>query len=129
MTHTDEAGNGGYRMLTKEQVDALPGLIAEATQGPWDRDGDSIIECSDHLDICHVVWRDKGNARLIALAPTLAATVIEQQAEIERLRGALSQIATMTNLDDPDSYASDTPSDCVESVHQVANFALKGGDA
>lgn len=44
--------------------------------------------------------------------------------ENRTLREALEKIRTMTNLDDPVSYASDTPGDCVEAVFGVADDAL-----
>ena len=56
--------------LTKEQIATLPGMVARL----GGHDGFGAWDASDSL-------RD--------MAPSLAATVIEQQAEIERLRGLL----------------------------------------
>ena len=84
--------------LTKEQIDALPEMAADAMAGPWFRneendvciqiDGQHHAVCTDQFCYGSPAEKD-ANARLIALAPSLAATVIEQQAEIERLRGLL----------------------------------------
>ena len=57
-------------MLTKEQMDGLPGLVTGLQS---EHDSDFVYAMEEFLD----------------LAPTLAATVIEQQAEIERLRDHL----------------------------------------
>ena len=89
--------------LTKEQIEMLPELVADATPAPWAAgpayrsiisgnrtgydDEESVEAYGGHM-VCESVKWD-ANARLIALAPSLAATVIEQQAEIERLRGLL----------------------------------------
>lgn len=94
--------------LTKEQIAALPGLVSKANDGPWelhdatDYSGRSTTHYQEVWDdslnvIAAEVYRAHGdggpaNMRLIALAPSLAATVIEQQAEIERLRGELDWI-------------------------------------
>lgn len=86
--------------LTKEQIAALPEMVADAMAGPWFRneendvciqiDGQHHAVCTDQFCYGSPVEKD-ANARLIALAPSLAATVIGQQAEIEWLRGALSE--------------------------------------
>lgn len=62
------------------------------------------------------------NARLIALAPSLAATVIEQQAEIDRLRKALEWYAN------PAIYAPHPhgPAFDRRDVSYVALAALEG---
>ena len=102
--------------LTADEIAALPGMVDASTPGPWDchygRD-DCACDCKGVLGehggmgaIC-VIEVDNGmliseggndapdeaqaraNARLIALAPRLAATVIAQQREIERLRTGL----------------------------------------
>lgn len=88
--------------LTPEQIAALSELMGEAMPGPWFRnegndvciqiDGQHHAVCTDQFCYGSPTEKD-ANARLIALAPSLAATVIEQQAEIERLREALRQIA------------------------------------
>lgn len=117
--------------LTKEQIDMLPGLIETAPKGPWgtkpgnrwtdewtmDTDGNNTYQwvgpkgkkpvCGAIVDKAfgadHILDAIVG---LIALAPSLAATVIEQQRiitalsedaskaaelelEVERLRGDL----------------------------------------
>ena len=119
--------------LTKEQIDALPGLVDDATPGPWRvEQGTTLIwgHCNPDdasnrgmgypVSECRITptssWAKgpdadagEGNARLIALAPSLAATAIEQQriitalsedaskaaglaGEVERLRWWLSEI-------------------------------------
>lgn len=93
--------------LTKEQIAALPGMVADAIPGPWKADKHPAFG-SIYVRDDPVQWDGRGRlyvadvngarpfgdatARLIAHAPTLAATVIEQQAEIERLRWWLSEI-------------------------------------
>lgn len=87
--------------LTKEQIEMLPEVVADAMAGPWFRneendvciqiDGQHHAVCTDQFCYGSPAEKD-ANARLIALAPSLAATVIEQQAEIERLRWWLSEI-------------------------------------
>lgn len=99
--------------MTPEQIAALPELLEQATDGPWtqsyrqgpdqnyrsqayrDDDPDNAI-CTMHW---HSVSTENGcrtdrdaNARLIALAPTLAAHVLTQAAEIERLRARVSEL-------------------------------------
>lgn len=85
--------------LTKEQIDALPGLVADVPK-QWrfsetvSDDGQEWFGCGVMIDGYEAVWldneaeKDTPTCRLIALAPYLAATVIEQQAEIERLLDA-----------------------------------------
>ena len=123
--------------LTKEQIDALPGLVAEATPGPWkatdqgaaisgwrvlaatpEGPGWPTPSATGHYCMAlpppHGRGRERvqmSNARLIALAPSLAATVIEQQRiitalsedaskaaelalEVERLSGFISDFAS-----------------------------------
>lgn len=100
--------------LTQEQIAALPGLVAEATPGPWvqshRRGHDEMYRTQvyreDDADnsICTLHWHsipitngyrtDRGeNAALIALAPDLAATVIEQQRIIAQLSEDASRAA------------------------------------
>lgn len=88
--------------LTKEQIAALPELVEGAMAGPWFRneendvciqiDGQHHAVCTDQFCYGSPTEKD-ANARLIALAPSLAATVIEQQAEIERLRAFITDFA------------------------------------
>lgn len=89
--------------LTKEQIAALPGLLVDVPKR-WlfaetvSDDGQEWFGCGVMIDGYETVWvdneaeKDTPTCRLIALAPSLAATVIEQQAEIERLRWWLSEI-------------------------------------
>lgn len=103
--------------LTKEQIAALPVLVAKATPGPWRvEQGTTLIwgHCNPDdasnrgmgypVSECRITpissWakgpdvdEGEGNASLIAVAPSLAATVIEQQAEIERLRGFIADFS------------------------------------
>ena len=104
-------------MLTKEQMDGLSELVADATPGPWWTDaeyepeelGCAVIAANTDcgplpgnptrgmVAWCSMLIHERAreceeNARLIALAPSLAATVIEQQAEIERLRVTLGNL-------------------------------------
>lgn len=101
--------------MTPEQIAALPGLVAEATPGPWRVEQDTTLiwgRC-DPDDVSNrgmgypiaesritpiSSWakgpdlhEGEANARLIALAPDLAATVIEQQRIIENLRSLEQQ--------------------------------------
>ena len=97
-------------------TDALKGLLARATRGPWtafdweppESDGQQVFgrhigSMRDTTTVAKVLGTTSGlldgfaapirqadaNARLIALAPTLAARVIEQDARIARLTEAL----------------------------------------
>ena len=86
-------------MLTKEQMDALPVLLADATPGPWayeyTRLGHTVRQSPDSaraLMVVNCAEIPETDGRLIALTPTLATTVIEQKVEIERLREALRLI-------------------------------------
>ena len=132
--------------LTKEQIAALPVLVADATPGPWRvEQGTTLIwgHCNPDdasnrgmgypVSECRITpissWakgpdadEGEGNASLIALAPSLAATVIEQQAEIERLREALGWY---TN---PAIYAPHPhgPAFDRRDVSYVARAALEG---
>ena len=90
--------------LTKEQIDALPGLLVDVPK-QWlfaetvSDDGQEWFGCGVMIDGYEAVWldneaeKDTPACRLIALAPSLAATVIEQQAEIERLRAYVADFA------------------------------------
>lgn len=98
-------------------TDALKGLLARATRGPWtafdweppESDGQQVFgrhigSMRDATTVAKVLGTTSGlldgfaapirqadaNARLIALAPTLAARVIEQDARIARLTEALA---------------------------------------
>ena len=78
-------------MLTKEQIDALPGLVARFDCHGWDiRRG--IMRQAD--DGAWVEYDDYA---------TLAATVIEQQAEIDRLRELLGTVFSRhrAQIDEP----------------------------
>mgnify|MGYP002717630037 CR=1 FL=1 len=73
--------------MTKEQIDALPGLVARFDCHGWDiRRG--IMRQAD--DGAWVEYDDYA---------TLAATVIEQQAEIDRLRGIVRELIEMLDYD------------------------------
>ena len=67
-------------VLTKEQIAQLPDMV-------------KAMECDHDRDIVYAIeaWVD--------LAPYLAATVIEQQAEIERLRGIVQELLDMLDYD------------------------------
>lgn len=90
--------------LTQEQIAALPGLVAEAMEGPWFRneendvciqiDGQYHAVCTDQF--CYgSPFEKEANAQLIALAPSLAATVIEQQRIITALSEDASKAAEL----------------------------------
>lgn len=84
--------------------DELRGLLAKATPGPWDLDYDNDV---GHDDSYFFEWvkvgpailadRDDVNdpdARLIALAPTLAAQRLADAEKIARLTEALREISS-----------------------------------
>ncbi|UNY40295.1 hypothetical protein KLEP181_gp62 [Paracoccus phage vB_PmaP_KLEP18-1] len=98
--------------LTKEQIDALPGLVEPLVWVDLHKDGSCFVVCSDHPlgysdsiartldggwffagDLFSTLEAAKAAAQVDYEARILSAldlsTVIEQQAEIERLREAL----------------------------------------
>lgn len=107
--------------LTQEQIAALPGLVAEATPGPWlveteaepEEEFPAIYVCSleTQCDATAVATmgaavripqaRKVADARLIALAPSLAATVIEQQRIIAALAEDASKAAGLAAALEP----------------------------
>ena len=76
--------------LTPEQLAALPKWLADSTakDGPL---GPYLVAIK----------------RIESLAPSLAATVIEQQAEIDRLREALAPVADLAEVYDPEDGDDD----------------------
>ena len=87
--------------LTKEQIDALPGLVVDVPK-QWlfaetvSDDGQEWFGCGVIIDGYEAVWldneaeKDTPTCRLIALAPSLAATATDQQAEIGRLTAIIA---------------------------------------
>lgn len=71
-------------MLTKEQMDGLPGLVAQLNAADLDEENNN--------ELC---WKAADALE------DIAATVIEQQAEIERLRGALGKHAPSFETEAP----------------------------
>lgn len=74
-------------MLTKEQIDALPGPVDRFDCHGWDIRRGVMRQADDGA------WVRYGEYA------TLAATVIEQQAEIERLRGIVRELTEMLDYD------------------------------
>jgi hypothetical protein len=64
----------------------------------------------------------ESNALLIAMAPDLAARVLELEADNKRLREGLSAIVTAGN-DEQIDYG-----ETLEAVLKIARAALKGGE-
>ncbi len=122
----------------------LQKLLAEATKGPW-------RTCNVLPDLGHIYGsigrlatsiggetnRTKANARLIAMAPDLAARVIELEAENKRLREALHNIM----VEGDEIYAASMSEGCdgpalLDFTGRAANIAsatlaraaLKGGE-
>ena len=110
--------------MTTPDTDTLAGLLAECTPGPWftgshypergiwiggrDRhDGGAVLP---YLYFGHTInWPKnyESNARLIALAPELAAETIAlraQAARIERLEAALREILNCGQSAEPDHW-------------------------
>lgn len=95
--------------LTKEQINALPDLLNRSTRGrrvqfmpsycseakgtpfsEWDTSHEtSVIRPDGSRMRGYAQHKHSDDAALDGWAPSLAATVIEQQAEIERLRNAV----------------------------------------
>jgi hypothetical protein len=128
-------------------TDALKGLLARATRGPWtafdweppESDGQQVFgrhigSMRDATTVAKVLGTTSGlldgfaapirqadaNARLIALAPTLAARVIEQDARIARLTGALIRISI-------EAKGTGIPNESLSVVRTVAIAALEDG--
>jgi len=133
------------------------------TPGPWWVDGpvwNQIVWTDNENRLCFMAHsnglndeRDKANARRIARVPDMEATIIAQAAELERLRAALTEIATcldgspdyhtqgmgcgledrcITDRYEAMLYGWDEAIDRVYSEHvsgalEVALSALKGG--
>lgn len=112
-------------------TDTLKGLLAAATPGPWavayasgeinggasggypviSMKQDTYDRATDTVQLDEI---DVGNARLIALAPSLAARVIELEAEVANLRDAIHAATdpdfiwgAMDNVFDMDSEIDD----------------------
>lgn len=120
--------------MTAPDTDTLAGLLAEATPGEWEEitpeggiwpprvfSGSTIVSMVDNSDMTH--GEKVANARLIALAPELAAEVIslraqaaKDKARIERLEAALRPFA-----DEAAMWGDLVPNDhaplCVEMGH------------
>ena len=92
--------------MTAPDTDTLAGLLADATPGPWAAEGPdhAVIIYGPEPDVRVCFMTSDGparpNARLIALAPELAAETIalraqaaKDKARIERLEAALREIA------------------------------------
>ena len=130
--------------LTPQTVAAL---AEKATPGPWvasdpDPFGDvSIAGTKDDplvIAVCvNSAWRAMGglsgeqdaNAALIAAAPSMAALIAAQAAEIERLRGALVSIGE-AELMAFDAAVHASKADALEGllqiIRQMAKEALEG---
>lgn len=79
-------------------TNTLKGMLAEATPGPWHEDHDpvypdkiSIVSEDLYIALVDFCNRQAANASLIALAPSLAARVIELEAEVANLRAAIHE--------------------------------------
>jgi len=108
----------------------LQKLLAEATKGPW-------RTCNVLPDLGHIYGsigrlatsiggetnRTKANARLIAMAPDLAARVIELEAENKRLRERLNTIRAFAAK----SQNEGGPNFDLEIIEGFAIAALEGG--
>jgi len=88
-------------MTDLPDTDTLKGLLTAATPGPWavSPTDDTTVICPARSVVANIdgdynepdLWPImEANARLIALAPSLAARVIEQDARIARLKAALA---------------------------------------
>lgn len=92
-------------------IDELKALLDQVTPGEWSAWCDDCMEWNIHNDENVIVVRDS-DARIIALAPTLARRVIAA----EKMADALRQVADT----DPD----DSP----HWFHDIANAALAEWD-
>ncbi len=125
----------------------LQKLLDEATKGPWCQpDGDEYGVSQENLPRRpihsflgqplydkqpHDDWfaQEMANARLIAMAPTLAARVIELEADNARLRGglmnidALAPLRELMNMMHPNALTG-----LVLRMGEIARAALKGGE-
>ena len=128
----------------------LQKLLAEATKGPWSyrpqphddwgtvradrfhicQAHDPRFMDQDYLAKCREEKRDpwEANARLIAMAPTLAARLLELEAENKRLREGLEFIAEEIDAGRHDGLPEPSPAHCDVAMWAVARTALKGGE-
>ena len=118
-------------------------IVAEATPGPWCVADECVVwtQINDPIETTYDIgypiaearrqksfwngtrWPEgqpEANARLIALAPSLAARVIEQDARIARLTEALIRISI-------EAKGTGTPNESLRVVRTVAMAALEDG--
>ncbi len=126
-------------------TDELKSLLAEATNGPWK--WGNLYDFEGQPDIKHMFqWcltgvliaegkdgtpggddHDKANARLIAMAPDLAARVIELEAENARLRDDLDGArCVLTQIEDMEYINQLSGNMNFERAQKLARAALKG---
>lgn len=74
----------------------------------------AMTACQSHLDA----------AILSALNPDFLSELDTARKEVERLRKALTDIAGMTDPDDPESYRSDDREGCLDAVQSLAARTL-----
>lgn len=83
--------------ITHEQRERLPELVAKATDGPWWDAGNS-VNSSPH-PICHAYMVNAtNNTNLIALAPAMAETILEDGKTIAAMREALADTRSELEL-------------------------------
>jgi hypothetical protein len=136
----------GEDKMTRDDVERL---LDGTTPGPWVLDGmtsqRATMEGKMHrikLDGVFAVfvagWGDNqdeakqgdANARLITAAPDLARRVLELEAEVERLRGALEEIERgWTDEADPDTGVLIQVNLSEDEMSDIARAARKGGAA
>ena len=71
----------------------------------------------DDYDGC---FTERGQVEFAFAKRTLRVRVRSLEAEVERLRAALADIAAMTDADDPESYRCDDREGCLDAVYAKA---------
>jgi hypothetical protein len=93
---------------TDELVERLPELLAKTTRGPWRvEDKHRYVGQPDYPSFNAVatvqvsnVARWEANAQLIALAPAMAARLVELQSMLDRVRGVLEYARSWFDAND-----------------------------
>ena len=88
---------------------------------------DSLLSQIEHVRLglaCRMPNTDSAVQELLFRAGDAVAALTSLIAERDGLREALTDIAAMTDPDDPESYRSDDREGCLDTVQAVARTAL-----